>query len=231
MPVKWENGWPRMTRPGEAIPYTRKRPPLPATGKPFNTRRMTVREEFGAMPPGPEWMLMRNPRERWFMVGDGALQLTPRPVGLGDFGNPSFVARRQQHMYAAASTAVRFNPREGEKAGIAALQNDEYWLLLSVTRSNGRNEVRLERRAGPDDPASGHVVASAPLQLLSGAPVQLRIRARGPLYDFEYATRDGQWQTLKAGEDGRILSTKTAGGFVGAVFGLYAYAPRAGERG
>ena len=231
MPVTWEKGWPRMTRPGQAIPYTHVRPRLPLSGKPFNTRTMVAREEFAAVPPGPEWMLMRNPRERWFTVSGGALHLTPRPVGLGDFGNPSFIARRQQHMYASAATAVRFRPQEGQKAGIAALQNDEYWLLLSVTRSNGRDEVRLERRAGPNDSAGGKLIASAPLPVASGAPVHLRIRARGGLYDFEYALRPNDWRMLKAGEDGKILSTKTAGGFVGAVFGLYAYAPQPGERG
>jgi alpha-N-arabinofuranosidase len=58
----------------------------------------------------------------------------------------------------------------------------------------------------------------------STTPIQLRIRARGGSYDFEYASRAGQWRVLSKGLDGKILSTKTAGGFVGVLFGLHAYA-------
>lgn len=221
LPVTWEDGWPRITRPGEVIPHTHQKPPLPAYGKPIYTRSMAVREEFAGRALGPEWMMMRNPRERWYSLAGGALRLNPRPVGIGDFGNPSFIARRQQHMYASASTAVRFSPRrQGDRAGLAAIQNDEYWFALSVAR----NRVLLERRAGPKDPAGGVILASAPLRGARGAPIHLRIQARGPLYDFAYATRPGQWRTLRQGVDGRVLSTKTAGGFVGTLIGPYAHA-------
>jgi xylan 1,4-beta-xylosidase len=81
----------------------------------------------------------------------------------------------------------------------------------------------LERRAGPSDPESGVKVASAPVTLKAGAPVWLKITARGGAYDFSYALTAGQWKTLKAGEDGTILSTKKAGGFVGALLGVYAH--------
>jgi alpha-N-arabinofuranosidase len=75
--------------------------------------------------------------------------------------------------------------------------------------------------AGSGDPANGKVVASAPITL--SGPVSLRIVARRGEYDFLFANGSG-WQTLRTGEDGTILSTKTAGGFVGAVFGLHAVA-------
>jgi alpha-N-arabinofuranosidase len=225
MPVRSESGWPRITAPGEVIPYVLKRPPLTATGEPFSRRRTMVREEFDRV-LGPEWIMMRNPRERWYAVTGGTLRLQPRAVGLSDLGNPSFLARRQQHMFASASTSVRFRPAAGQKAGITALQNDEYWFLLSLADRNGRPEVRLERRAGPADPADGVLLASAPIPRAHRGPVQLRIRARGGAYDFDYAVRPGQWRALRRGEDGKLLSTKTAGGFVGTVFGLHAYRAR-----
>ncbi|MGC1301885.1 MAG: glycoside hydrolase family 43 protein, partial [Caulobacteraceae bacterium] len=84
--------------------------------------------------------------------------------------------------------------------------------------------VRLERRAGPADPQDGAVVASAPLDAAAGASVRLKIEARGDRYDFDYAEGEGPWRTLVKDADGTILSTRTAGGFVGAMFGLYAYA-------
>lgn len=164
--------------------------------------------------------MMRNPRERWYRMAGGSLQLQARPVGLGDFGNPSLLVRRQQHIDAEAATVVRFAAeKEGDKAGLAVLQNDDNWYLLSV----GRGAVAVERRAGPEDPREGRVVASVPLRA-DGTAVRLKIAAHGGRYDFLYAPGDGEWRPLLEGADGTILSTKGAGGFVGAVFGLYAHA-------
>jgi alpha-N-arabinofuranosidase len=146
-------------------------------------------------------------------------------VGLGDFGNPSFLGRRQQHINASAETVVRFRPvGGGDEAGMAAFQNDEYWYLLAAGLDNGRPVIRLKRRAGPREDAKGVVIASAPLSAAPGAPIYLRIVARGGAYDFYYGQRAGQWLPLARDVDGTILSTKVAGGFVGAVFGPYAYA-------
>ena len=227
MPVSWAEGWPRITAPGQEIPYVAKRPNLPSSGQPFHLPKMKMRYDFNDSRLGYEWMMMRNPRSHWYRLRGGALELQPRAVALGDMANPSFLGRRQQHMFASASTAVRYRPTSiGDKAGLVALQSDDFWYLLSVARGARGPEVRLERRSGPSDPANGVRIASVPLRTPVGAPVHLRIRARGGLYDFEYATRPGQWRVLRTGEDGKILSTKTAGGFVGTVFGVHAFATR-----
>lgn len=41
----------------------------------------------------------------------------------------------------------------------------------------------------------------------------------------DFAVGDGQWQTLLERGDASLLSTETAGGFLGATFGPYAYRP------
>lgn len=225
LPVTWRDGWPVITEPGQTIPWVHKRPRLRVQAAPAvpTNGPLAVREEFDRRELPPAWMQMRNPRERWHSLSGGRLRLKARPVGLGDFANPSLLARRQQHMNATATTRVSFEPRrEADEAGLVALQNDEYYYFLAVGSENGRRVVRLKRRAGSGDPAGGKIVASAPLPP-SGA-VSLRITARAGEYDFAYAGRDGRWLVLRSGEDGTILSTKTAGGFVGAVFGLHAYA-------
>ena len=45
-------------------------------------------------------------------------------------------------------------------------------------------------------------------------------------YDFSYAYAADEWIPLLTGAEGKILSTRTAGGFVGVTFGLYAYAAK-----
>ena len=227
MPVAWEGGWPRITRPGEAIPYTHPRPNLPRQGAAPTTGPFVAHEEFAGGGLGPHWMMARNPRERWYDVGAGRLTLRARAVGLGDNGNPSFLVRRQQHLNASAWTQMRFAPRgDGEEAGIAAFQNDDYWYFLALGREGGRDVLKVERRAGPGDPAGGVTITSIPAPIAAGEAIRLRIEAEGRAYHFSWARPGGEWQTLLRGADGTILSTRTAGGFVGATFGLHAYAPQ-----
>ncbi|RHW17777.1 glycoside hydrolase family 43 protein [Sphingomonas gilva] len=223
MPVDWSGEWPRITAPGQAIPYVAARPALPPQAKPAvpTNGPFTIREEFDGAALGPHWMMMRNPRETWHRLQDGALVLTARAAGLGDNANPSFLARRQQHRDVSASTLVRFAPAKGAQAGLAALQSDEYWFALAVADRGGGREIRLTQRAGPDDPKAGRIVARA---TAPAGPVRLRIRAEGDRYHFDHAGERGAWSTLHADADGKLLSTARAGGFVGAVFGLYAKA-------
>ena len=225
LPVTWEGGWPRITGPGETIPYAHRRPKLPASPAPAvpTTGAFTLREEFDGRRLPFHWMEMRNPREAWHALRSGGLELGPRAVQLGDNANPSFLARRQQHIAATATTLLASVPRgEREEAGLVALQSDEYWYFLAVGRERGRPVARLVRRGGPGDPPEGRVTGSAALPPNHRGPVYLRITARGPEYDFHYATRPGEWRPLGLRQDGTLLSTRRAGGFVGAVFGLHA---------
>lgn len=228
MPVSWEGGWPRITAPGEAIPYAAARPDLPA-GDPDiapMAGAFTVVDEFDTSEMGPDWMMMRNPRENWWQLDGEALELEPRPVGLGDFSNPSYFGRRQQHMFGQAELAFSFTPdTTGARAGLAVLQNDEYWFFIGLEQTENGLAIQLRRRAGSDTPSDGTVIATAPVDLGDGAMIEVRATARGPRYDFDYRLPDGGWQNLLRGADGTILSTRTAGGFVGVTMGPHAYTP------
>jgi len=219
LPVRWEDGWPRITAPGQAIPYTHARPNLPR--EPIAAQ--PAREEFDGPSLPLHWMMARNPRSRWYRLDHGSLVLDARPIGLGGMGNPSFLARRQQHIDATASTLVRFQPaQEGDEAGLTIFQNDDYWYAIAIGLEGGRSVVQLRRRAGAAESASGAIIASAPLPAAAGEPIRLRIQAEGPRYRFSYAASGGDWRALGGDQDGTILSTNIAGGFVGAVFGPYA---------
>lgn len=224
-PVAWVDGWPVIGTPGAPIPYADTRPAAPQTQAPAIpvSGNFSIREDFDA-PLAPYWLTVRDPGDAWISQHGGAVTLHPQADGLGDSGRPAMLARRQQHLTAAASVSLTFAPDgPGEEAGLAAFQNDDYYYALAVAAGeNGARLVQLRRRAGPDDPADGAVIASAPLGGDADAPVYLRIRAARDVYGFDYAETEGEWLTLHDGADGRILSTRTAGGFVGAVFGMYA---------
>lgn len=222
MPVRWQDGWPRITDPGEAIPYVAKAPALPQGSAPKQPTNgaFAVRDAFDEATLPRHWMMMRNPRSRWFRLTNGALRLTARPVGLGDNANPSFLARRQQHGNASAEAVVAFVPeRDGDRAGLVALQNDQYWFFLGIKQIAGKPVVSVDFRDGPNAPATGRTLASAPLA--AQGPVRLRIAIHGDAYRFSYAGRHGGWRPLHATTTD-ALTTRRAGGFVGSMLGLFA---------
>jgi xylan 1,4-beta-xylosidase len=231
LPVRWVDGWPVILTGDATVPYVAKRPSLPAQRPPTipTTGNFTVREEFTAPKLAPYWMFLRTPRAPFHDLtsAPGALTLRLGSGRLGAAEQLSFVGRRQQHAYASVSTAMRYTPAApGDEAGLVAFEHDDFNYLLGVTLAEGRPVVRVVQRAGRLTPNGPAVLASAPLAAAPGAPVYLRIDARGGRYDFYYATRPGAWIPLKTDADGTILSTKVAGGFssnfVGVMLGMYA---------
>lgn len=222
MPVRWVDGWPVVTAGEETVPYQHASPELPSQPAPKIplSGNFTVRDDFDSLVPAPYWQFIRTPRETWYTLQDGQLTLKARPVDLGSRGQPSFFGRRQQHAWSTATTSMRYVPAmPGDKAGLVAFQNDDYNYFLGLTQDQGHPVIRVEQRAGD----STRVIASAPLALPADARVYLKIEARGDRYHFYYATAPDAWRALVEDADGTLLSTRMAGGFVGAMFGLFAY--------
>lgn len=240
LPVTWADGWPTFPGGTDPLPYVRKAPALSAGPEPPVplSGNFTYRDAFDGPSLPLHWATLRTPREDpWLELtapaqflgrpmplgSSGRLTLRARPVPLDGFARPSFVARRQQHAFASASTSLRYAPRErGDQAGLVAFQNGSYY-LLSVALGDGGPEVRLERHVREGPGGTTEVLASAPAPS-SGGDYRLRIDARGALYDFWYGGDGDGWTLLAGDQDGTVLSTKKAGGFVGTWLGLYAFA-------
>jgi xylan 1,4-beta-xylosidase len=226
MPVQWQNGIPRITAPGDVIPHVVERPALPAqSASPLPlTGNFTYTDEFGGDTLPLHWLMVRTPSEEWHSLENGALVLRKRSERLGVSGQPTFLARRQQHTHAEAVTEVSFVPGDtDDEAGIAAFQNDAAYYALGLSRNKeGAAVVRLRKRASAKIEASGDTVAEVPAVAPLGDALKLRIVSRGAEIDFYQATLDGEWQPVALGEDGTLLSTEKAGGFVGTLLGVYA---------
>ncbi len=224
MPVEWKDGWPIITEGDELVPYQAARPALPAAEAPGipTTGNFSLKGEFDR-PLDPYWLFVRVPQEEWWQVEEGALVLTPRAERLGDRKQPSVVARRQQHLTATAMTQIEFTPAPDSEAGLLAMQSDEYYFALGLgADEEGAPVIRLRRRAGADQPPRGEVVAEVPVEMSSGEAVRFRIEADRDIYRFAYAVGDREFIAIGGDQDGKLLSTRTAGGFVGATFGMYA---------
>ncbi|MBW6526489.1 glycoside hydrolase family 43 protein [Sphingomonas sp. RHCKR7] len=218
LPVTWRDGWPVILPHATPVPLVANAPALPASPAAATTGTFSIRDRFQATTLDPAWMMMRTPRTRWWRSGAG-LVLEARAERVGDGRQPSFLGRRQQHADATLTTLVTFRPADGEEAGLVAVQNDNYFLSIAVTRERGRTIVRAARRAGLAEPATGRTLARRPVP---GGPIALRLHARGARYDLGYRTPGGAWQTLAADVDGTNLSSAVAGGFVGTLMGPYA---------
>ncbi|WP_242182618.1 glycoside hydrolase family 43 protein [Sphingomonas sp. CARO-RG-8B-R24-01] len=221
LPVDWSSGWPVILPKGQGVPRVARAPlpSMPRASTPL-TGSYSVRTDFTGPQLDREWMTMRGAPYR---LGGGDLLLDPLADGIGDFGKPAFVARRQEHAIARVSTEVRFTPGEGEMAGLAAVQNDAYFLTIALTRHDGKTFVRAARRAGKSDPRTGMTVAERAVAV--SGPVRFRISARGGQYDLAYATGK-TWVTLAPDVDATNLSTDKAGGFVGTMIGPFAQGAR-----
>ena len=115
------------------------------------------------------------------------------------------------------ATTVRFSPRrDGDRAGLVAMQSDESYLFFGITRLAGKPVIALYTRAKGTE----QLVASAPLT--GTGPVTLTLRADRGTMAVDYAI-GGKRTTLVKDVDIRFLSTRMAGGFTGTVVGPYAY--------
>ncbi len=215
LPVTWKDGWPVILEAGKPIPTTVAGPKnMTGTGDPLSGN-FTKRDEFDGAKLGPEWLQVHVPKLTWMTLRNGTLEIHPQLTRLDEKSNPSFLARRQQHLTFDASTRLVLPASRQVSAGLAAYQNETHWYFLNVRRMHDGVRVSLERRSGKDLET---VVSS----LLPPAPwIDLRISGARDRYSFYYDIGQG-WQPVRENDDGSLLSTEVAGGFVGTVLGPYA---------
>ena len=115
-----------------------------------------------------------------------------------------------------------FGADEWKAAGIAAFQSEQYWYFLGVRRAGEGAELFVEKRGGE---APARVVASR--AIAAGDALKLRISGDEGAYSFAFDADGNGWQPLLENDDGTILSTDVAGGFVGATLGPFARDERA----
>lgn len=230
LPVKWVDGWPIILPEGEKVPYVHAKPALPADSAPAIPTHgdFSLRDDFSDSTLAPYWNMIRTPTEKWydFTSTPGWLTLKARNADITKFRQPSFIGRRQQHLTAYASTMMRYRPaKAGDKAGLLAFQNDAFNYFLAVTLDSGQAVVRLEQKNGESTPGEPAILASKPLGKDWNGTIYLKIVARNGKYDFFYGEKPDGWKLLANEADGTLLSTKVSRGFVGVMFGLYAFTP------
>ena len=223
LPVTWEDGIPVILKQGQAVPTVVS----PKNWKPDTTGvvpdafsgNFTWTDRFDSDKLNMRWLFIRTPQQQWWKITDKGLCFNPDTVGIHTRGNPAFIGYRQQHIDFTVSTALSFSPQsERDLAGLVCYQNELYNIVFGRTiREKEECLVLIHTVNGKQQEFICPLCKSAKKN-----PLQLRITGKASTYDFSYQTKDNEWITAFSNIDATILSSKKAGGFTGAVIGMYA---------
>ncbi len=121
------------------------------------------------------------------------------------------------HKSFSFSTTMKYKPEYPEDmAGITCFQNENFNYVFGVTRKEKDDFLVLARTENGDT----RIIASTKINLEES--IDLKVEANGNKYEFSYTLGGGDYINLGKTVSGDVLSTNVAGGFTGAMIGLYA---------
>lgn len=219
-PVKWMDEWPVINPDFKEIQYAYNAPfkevkqhnTIPQSGD--FAYRITFEDRLN-----PALLFLRTLDHSWFKLSK-ARGLTMNLLAETCMGsaNPAFIGKRQQHLICKASTELSFTAKaENEKAGLLIYQSEYNFYYLCKSVVGGKPVLQVYK--GDKENKNMLLVKQV---FLDETKVYLQIRALKQTYSCYYSTNAKDWQLLAGDLDGRFLSTKVAGGFVGSLFALYA---------
>lgn len=214
-PVEWQDGWPVINPDYAEVQYEY---PLPNTGAEANEaqslqRGLSYEIDF-TQQLDQRWLFLRNVRSSWYEQDQaaGTLSIDLRPEVIAERGNPSLMLRRQPHLKGEVRTHLRFTPEQPEEmAGLVILQNETHYYFVNKTADHLQLLKQTEE---------GYELLAEKPYTADG--VHLKAEIEGNQYHFSYSEDGEAYEPLLGQVDATYLSTATAGGFVGCLYGLYA---------
>jgi len=183
----------------------------------FPNGNFTFTENFASEKLDYRWIGLRGPREHFISIVKKGLQIKPFAVNIKELKPTSTLFYRQMHNTFSFTTTLDYKPEsEKDLAGIVCLQNEHYNYVFGVTKKGKDTYIVLERTEN----GQSEIVSSTKIEV-KGA-LRLQVKATGDNYQFSYALNGGDFENLGNPVSGDILSTNVAGGFTGALVGLYA---------
>ena len=183
----------------------------------------TYEEDFSSDKLHYRWIGLRGTREAFIKKTKKGLEITPFNTNIKERKPTSTLFHRQQHKTFSFSTTLEYQPKtEKDMAGVTAYQNEGSNYVLGITKKGKENYLVLQKNSKPDRRGEivSEIIANEPIDLNS--PIDLKISAEGDKYQFSYAVNGSDFKTVGGTVSGDILSTDVAGGFTGALLGLYA---------
>ncbi|HJD75528.1 MAG TPA: glycoside hydrolase family 43 protein [Bacteroides reticulotermitis] len=174
-------------------------------------------DDFSAKKLDFRWIGLRGPREEFINITGKGLRITPFPINIKEVKPTSTLFYRQQHSHFTASVTMDYRAKtSNELAGITCYQNERYNYVFGITKKEKSDYLILERTE------KGKSILVGEVKIEAEKPITLQVAASGDDYRFNYSTDGEKFQNLGGTVSGDILSTNIAGGFTGAMIGLYA---------
>jgi len=185
----------------------------------FPNGNFTFEENFTSNKLDYRWIGLRGPRENFISVTKKGLQINPFEVNIKEVKPTSTLFYRQQHNSFTFATTIDYKPAsEKDLAGITCLQNERFNYVFGITKKGNDTYILLERT----EKGESKIIASTKIDIKK--PIRLQVKAIGDSYEFSYSIDGIDFKNLGGAVSGDILSTNAAGGFTGALVGLYATA-------
>ncbi|MDX9748072.1 MAG: glycoside hydrolase family 43 protein [Paludibacter sp.] len=201
----------------------------------FPNGNFTYQEDFNSQQLDYRWIAMRGPREDFIGISDKGLLIKSFNQNIKAKLPISALFHRQQHTNFEAQVTMHYQPASpGDLAGLVCFQNETYNYVMGITLKDKHPYILLARTEMIANQVVTKVIASQKLAfpLASQKPasdrlnpqnvIKLRVAAHNDSYRFEYSLQGEAFKVLGDAVSGDILSTNVAGGFTGALIGLYA---------
>jgi len=215
-PVDWtDDGWPIVNGGRKVLELSDDPRALPAHPWPA----LPLRDDFDAPRLSPVWVHARNPVPGQVTIEpySSTLALRCGPATLDEVASPAAIFRRQQHFTFTARTRLRFEPQtEHEEAGLTVLLDHRHHAEVVVTRRGGQRVAFLRRRIGS-------LAGEGPAVALAAGVLELSLHTDRRTHAFRLIQADGTTSELGQHEV-RYVTTEVAGGYTGAMVGLFASA-------
>ncbi len=221
LPVDWsgtfpifENGLipmePKLKMPKETINQTESNGFFP-------NGNFTFTDNFASDKLDYRWIGVRSWREDFVKITKKGLQINPFSINIKEVKPISSLFYRQQHKNFTATVTLDYLPKsENDLAGITCYQSESFNYVCGVTKNGNDYYLVLERT----QKGKSTIIASEKIDVKK--PIRLQVSAKGDEYKFNFSIDGNNFKNLGGMVSGDILSTNVAGGFTGALIGLYA---------
>jgi alpha-N-arabinofuranosidase len=221
LPVDWSGKWPVFEN--GLIPLEPKlKMPEGVENKTgqngyFPNGNFTYKENFTSDKLDHRWIGVRAFPEEFASTSKKGLTITPFEENIKAMAPVSSLFHRQMHKSFSATTTMKYKPKSEEYlAGLVCYQSETFNYVFGITKKDKEYYLILERT----EKGESTILASTLIDIKK--PVQLQVEADGDDYRFNYSVDGENFQNLGGTVSGDILSTNVAGGFTGALIGLYA---------
>ena len=214
--IDWNSDWPIILEKGKTVPkYVSL--PLPKKDR-YSFRKYSAnwKDDFDNDTLKYDWNFIRTPKYKWYTFKNSTLEITANNVPISIKGNPSFIGRRQQHAKAEFVTSLQLEKGTNLEAGIVAFQNENFFYKCVIEQQSEKYFISI----------SSAVENFERLELNNfnaQKTIYLKISSNKINYQFHYSFDNNYWKPIGGKLDVKHLSSKLAGGYIGAYLGLYSF--------